>query len=61
MKENVVVGLIGMGVVGGGVARVVYEKAAQIENLVGNPVLLKKVLVRNKSKARSFGLPEQVL
>lgn len=60
MKENVVVGLIGMGVVGGGVARVIYEKAAQIENLVGNPVLLKKILVRNKSKARSFSLPEPV-
>ena len=60
MKKNVVVGLVGMGVVGSGVARVIYEKSTQLENLVGKPILLKKILVKDKSKPRSFTVPSNI-
>ena len=58
MNKNVEIGLIGMGVVGSGVARVIHEKSAQLENLIGGPVLLKKILVEDRSKSRSFKVPE---
>ena len=50
MKKNVVVGLVGMGVGGSGVARVIYEKSTQLENLVGKPILLKKILKLSQLK-----------
>jgi len=52
------VGLLGMGVVGAGVARVLTERAAAVSSHTGGAVRLHKVLVRDAAKARGVALPE---
>ena len=50
--------LLGLGVVGGGVARTLRDKAETIARRVGRPVALRGVLVRDPSRhARRRGLP----
>jgi len=56
-----VVGLLGLGVVGSGVARVLTDKSAAIALQVGRPVELRKALVRDISKARPVLLPQESL
>ena len=55
------VGLLGLGVVGSGVARVLTDKSAAIALQVGRPVELRKVLVRDIAKARPVLLPQESL
>ena len=57
MKESVGIGLLGMGVVGGGVARVISQKGHHIQHLVGAPVAIEGILVRDVGRARSFDAP----
>ena len=52
MVESVGVGLLGLGVVGGGVARTLREKADTIARRVGRPVELRRVLVRDLARSR---------
>ena len=47
------VGLLGLGTVGSGVARVLLAKQDALERRIGRPVRICKVLVRDASKARS--------
>jgi len=54
-KRSVGVGLMGLGVVGGQVARVLIDKAEVLAEQVGCPLVLRKVVVRDLSKKR---LPE---
>ena len=61
MKESVGIGLLGMGVVGGGVARIISEKSHQIEYMVGAPVTVESVLVRDIGRARSFDVSADLL
>ena len=49
----IAVGLLGLGVVGGGVARALADKAAAIEASVGRPVRLAAALVAHPRKRRS--------
>lgn len=60
-NKPVGVGLLGMGVVGGGVARALSEKRTLIEGLAGAPVSLRSVLVRDANKRRSDDLPRDLL
>lgn len=46
-------GLMGLGVVGGGVARVLHDKRAAIAGHLGREVVVKSVLVRDQSKSRN--------
>ncbi|MSQ40978.1 MAG: homoserine dehydrogenase [Dehalococcoidia bacterium] len=63
------VGLLGLGVVGGGVATALLQKADQIRHRLGVPLVIRKALVRDPQKPRSAQvppglittLPEQVL
>lgn len=55
------VGLMGLGVVGSGVAKVLQEKADTIAQEVGCPVELERVLVRDLSKTRAVALPPERL
>ncbi len=48
------VGLMGLGVVGSGVARILHEKAAVYERQIGRPLVVRRALVRDPSKARDF-------
>ena len=60
-KSSVGVGLLGMGVVGGGVARILSEKSSLIEGLVGGPVSIEGILVRDPQRSRSFDPPDGLI
>ena len=60
-KSSIGIGLLGMGVVGGGVATVLDQKRDQISALIGCPAELKGVLVRDASKPRAHQLPPGIL
>ncbi|BAF59782.1 MAG: homoserine dehydrogenase [Pelotomaculum sp.] len=55
------VGLLGMGTVGRGVYRILMENQALIEQKVGLPVKVKKILVRDVTKDRGFKVEEGLL
>jgi homoserine dehydrogenase len=48
------VGLLGLGTVGSGVARVLTTKSAALERRIGRPVEIRKVLVRDPSRPRDL-------
>ena len=50
-----------MGVVGGGVAQVIEQKQPHLSDMIGCPVELKGVLVRDPSKARAIDLSEGLI
>jgi homoserine dehydrogenase len=49
------IGLLGLGTVGTGVARVLLSKSEALERRVGRPVQVRKVLVRDLAKSRAVG------
>ena len=61
MNNAVGVGLLGMGVVGGGVASVINNKGAQLAKMIGAPVTLHGALVRDLSRKRAVSLPDGAL
>ena len=69
MKEDIGIGLLGLGTVGSGVAEVLVTRADSLAKQAGLPLILRKVLVRNVNKRRSAKLgpnlltsnPEEVL
>jgi len=52
LSQPLGVGLLGLGTVGSGVARVLLAKNAQLERRIGRPVVIQKVLVRDPSRPR---------
>ena len=67
--DDINVGLLGLGVVGGGVATALLEQSDDISTKVGRRVKLKKILVRDAAKPRDPGIaaslittnPEEIL
>jgi len=59
--DTVYVGLMGLGVVGSGVASILQEKQSGITSQVGGRVDLRRVLVRDIGKPRTVPLPTGVL
>ena len=55
------VGLMGLGVVGGGVAAALLGQREGITRKIGRPVNLKKILVRDPAKPRESGVPTDLL
>ena len=55
------VGLMGLGVVGGGVAAILMEQPTALARKIGRPINLKKVLVRDLGKHAGAKLPSGVL
>jgi len=55
------VGLMGLGVVGGGVAEALLGRANVISKKVGHPIRLKKVLVRDRHKPRTPSVPSDLI
>ena len=51
------VGLLGLGTVGAGVARVLIDKHDELERRIGRPVQIRKVLVREPNKQRPVSVP----
>lgn len=52
-KQSIGIGLMGLGVVGGGVAQVLLNNANALSHKVGCPLTLRRVLVRDLSRPRS--------
>ena len=55
------IGLLGLGVVGGGVASALLDPAHPVERAAGCPVTLKRVLVRDIAKPRPVAVPAGLL
>jgi len=60
-KESIGIGLMGLGVVGSGVAQTLFEKSNAIAQQVGCPLEIKRILVRDPSKKRAIDLPQNLL
>ncbi len=60
-KRQINIGILGLGVVGSGTARVLQENAEDIARKVGLPVVIRRVAVRDLTKPRDVVLPEGVL
>ncbi len=60
-KKSVGIGLMGLGVVGGGVARALLEKDRAIVEEIGCPLTLRKILVRDPAKPRSVKIAPHLL
>ncbi|MCL5960599.1 MAG: homoserine dehydrogenase [Chloroflexi bacterium] len=61
MSEGMKIGLLGLGTIGYGVARVLQEKRDSVAAQVGRPVVVSKALVRNPEKPRPTDIPAEVL
>ena len=55
-KEGIGVGLLGLGVIGGGVARVLTERAEALANVVGSPLRLHRIAEKDITKTRASGM-----
>jgi len=60
MKKSLGIGLLGMGVVGTGVVEVLSQKKDYLESLIGRPLSIEQVLVKDSSKTRSVKLPQNL-
>ena len=61
MSREIGVGLIGLGVVGGGVARALIERRDYFARQVGAPLVVRRAVVRDLSKPRTVELPPGLL
>ena len=60
-RTGINVGLMGLGVVGGGVASALLQDPSTVTARVGIPVNLRRVLVRDRSRPRDIELPPGML
>jgi homoserine dehydrogenase len=61
MKKAIGIGLLGLGTVGSGVAKVLATRADSLAEQAGLPLILKKVLVRDVNKRRSAKVSPNLL
>jgi len=54
----VTLGIFGGGTVGGGIVEIISKKTSYFEQMTGKTIKVRKVCVRDASKARDFELPE---
>ena len=55
-RRAIGIGLMGLGVVGSGVARILRQKAGVYERQIGHALVIRRVLVRDPSKQREFAI-----
>ncbi len=60
-RESIGIGLLGLGVVGSGVARILHEKAEVYAKRVGVPLEIRRILVRDLTKKRDFSPAPELL
>ncbi len=60
-RDAIGIALLGMGVVGGGVADVINRKWSHLKDMVGCPIQLRGVLVRDINKPRAVELPSGII
>jgi homoserine dehydrogenase len=59
-RKKINIGLMGLGVIGSGVARVLIDKADAIAQQVGCPVILKRAVDCDISKKKSSRIPARI-
>lgn len=59
--NSIGIGLLGLGVVGSGVARILSEKQEALAGMVGCPIKLKGVLIRDTEKQRAYQVPRKLV
>mgnify|MGYP001189330588 CR=1 FL=1 len=60
-SDDIGIGLLGLGVVGSSVARVLSEKCSEIRAMIGRSVSLRRVLVRDTEKQRLYDVSDKIL
>ncbi len=60
-RKNISIGLLGMGTVGSGVAKVLIEDTDRLADIATISLVLKRVLVRDLTKAREYSQPAELL
>ncbi|MBB4827099.1 homoserine dehydrogenase [Sporosarcina luteola] len=60
MKNEINIGLLGFGVVGSGVAKILHEHRDDLSHKLGVPVKINKVLVKDVNKKRNTDLPAEI-
>ncbi|MDO8689450.1 MAG: homoserine dehydrogenase [Dehalococcoidia bacterium] len=60
-RKRIRVGMMGLGVVGSGVARILMEKVNRIQAHLDYPVELAKILVREPGKERAVRVPQELI
>jgi len=60
-RRSIGIGLLGLGVVGAGVARILQEKAAVYARQIGYPLEIRRVLVRDPRKPRDVAVDPALL
>ena len=61
MTRPIQIGLLGVGTVGGGIARLLAQKSTAIAAETGRGIVLRRALVRDATRSRSFDLPASIL
>lgn len=61
MKEQINVGLLGFGTVGGGVVRIIESHQKELQHQVGCPIQVKKILVKDFDKKRDVSVQRELL
>lgn len=61
MEKEISIGLLGLGVVGSGVIKIVEDHQEELEHQLGRGVKVEKVLVRNIEKARQIEIDHSLL
>ncbi|QGG47743.1 homoserine dehydrogenase [Heliorestis convoluta] len=61
MKKAIGIALLGLGTVGGGTYRILENRRKEIEQRLGQPIEVKKVLVRDVNKPRATAVPIELL
>ena len=60
MKKEINIGLLGFGVVGSGVAKIIHNHQEDLQHKLGASVQIKKVVVQNIDKKRDTQLPQSI-
>ncbi|WP_432353725.1 homoserine dehydrogenase [Sporosarcina sp. A2] len=59
MEKEIGIGLLGFGIVGSGVAKILHNHREDLQHKLGVPVRIKRVLIKDKNKERETDLPKE--
>lgn len=59
-KEGIGIGLLGLGVIGGGVARALTERAEALADVAGSPLHLRRIAEKDLARTRASGMDPEL-